>query len=138
MLAPGDVYVNADFGYEPTAGSTIGDLIYLDANGDGTYDMGEPGIAGRDGGAAGRHGQGHRHDDDGRDAAPTASRACRRATYTVWVNDTANVLGELAQTGDPDATLDSKHHPDGRRQQLTYLDGGLRLRAGRAQTPARA
>jgi len=27
----------------------------------------------------------------------------------VWVNDTEHVLGELAQTGDPDATLDNKH-----------------------------
>ena len=49
VLAPGDVYVNADFGYDPAAGSTIGDQIYLDANGDGAYnpadgDYGIPGV----------------------------------------------------------------------------------------------
>ena len=38
VLAPGDVYVNADFGYEPrrAAAAAIGDTIWLDANGDGT------------------------------------------------------------------------------------------------------
>ena len=46
VLAPGDVYVNADFGYDPAAGSTIGDLIFLDPNGNGVQDAGEPGIAG--------------------------------------------------------------------------------------------
>ena len=46
VLAPGDVFVNADFGYDPTAGSTIGDLIFIDPNGNGVQDAGEPGIAG--------------------------------------------------------------------------------------------
>ncbi len=44
LLAPGDVYVNADFGYQPVTGnvprgSTIGDTIYLDANGNGTQGL---------------------------------------------------------------------------------------------------
>lgn len=48
ILAPGDVYLNADFGYMPLVGSgaTIGDTIWLDADGDGLTDAGEPGIAG--------------------------------------------------------------------------------------------
>jgi hypothetical protein len=29
--------------------------------------------------------------------------------YTVWVNDTDNILGDLDQTVDPDATLDDQH-----------------------------
>ena len=34
VLAPGDVYVNADFGYKPDAGVAprIGDRIWFDAN----------------------------------------------------------------------------------------------------------
>ena len=45
-LAPGDVYVNADFGYRPTTSSTIGDLVFLDPNGNGTQDANEPGVPG--------------------------------------------------------------------------------------------
>jgi len=46
VLAPGDVYLNADFGYDPADGSSIGDLVYLDLNGNGVWDPGEPGIPG--------------------------------------------------------------------------------------------
>ena len=47
ILGPGDVFVNADFGYQPSgSSSTIGDTIYLDSNGDGNEDVGEPGIPG--------------------------------------------------------------------------------------------
>jgi hypothetical protein len=42
VLAPGDVYVNADFGYEPNAGTTgsIGDTVWLDADLDNTIRTG--------------------------------------------------------------------------------------------------
>ena len=45
MLAPGDVYVNADFGYQPDAGTfgTIGDTIWLDADRDGAVGCGRAG-----------------------------------------------------------------------------------------------
>ncbi|HND54385.1 MAG TPA: SdrD B-like domain-containing protein, partial [Pirellulaceae bacterium] len=48
ILAPGDVYVNADFGYRPQAdqGAPVGDRVWLDANADGIQGAGEPGIAG--------------------------------------------------------------------------------------------
>ena len=47
-LAPGDVYVNADFGYQPDGGTSgsIGDTVWLDADRDNTVDAGEPGLAG--------------------------------------------------------------------------------------------
>jgi hypothetical protein len=37
VLAPGDVFVNADFGYVFPTGSDLGDLIYFDANADGVF-----------------------------------------------------------------------------------------------------
>jgi hypothetical protein len=51
ILAPGDVFLNADFGYRPNQGTTlgtIGDLVWFDANASGTstLDAGEYGIPG--------------------------------------------------------------------------------------------
>ncbi len=46
VVAPGDVNLLQDFGYQPAASSNIGDLIFFDANGDGDQDAGELGIAG--------------------------------------------------------------------------------------------
>ncbi len=48
LLAPGDVYVSADFGYQPEVnyGAVIGDKVWLDADADGIQDDGEPGIPG--------------------------------------------------------------------------------------------
>jgi hypothetical protein len=46
-LAAGQVYLNADLGYEATGSSaTIGDLVWIDADGDTLRDPGEPGLAG--------------------------------------------------------------------------------------------
>lgn len=44
-LAAADAHLTADFGYVGNA--TIGDTIYLDLNGDGDQDPGEPGIPGQ-------------------------------------------------------------------------------------------
>lgn len=44
-LSAGEQYMNADFGYQQGT-STIGDLIWEDANGNGVVDGGEAGIAG--------------------------------------------------------------------------------------------
>jgi len=44
VLAPGDVFVNADFGYWFPDGSDIGDQIYLDANRNGIFDGSDYGI----------------------------------------------------------------------------------------------
>lgn len=108
ILAPGDVYLGADFGFMPTAGSTIGDQIYLDVNGDGTFDLGEPGIAGVTVSLL---------DANGNVVATTTTDAngnyvftgVPAGTYTVWVNDTMNVLGNSVLTGDPDGTKDEKN-----------------------------
>ncbi len=43
-LGAGETDLDQDFGYVPTA--SIGDTIYLDLNGDGDQDLGEPGIPG--------------------------------------------------------------------------------------------
>jgi len=46
-LAPGQVYLSADIGYEATGSTaTIGDLVWIDADGDTLRDPGEPGLAG--------------------------------------------------------------------------------------------
>lgn len=109
-LAPGDVFVDADFGYRPQqgTGSSIGDLVYTDLDGNGQWDPGEPGIPGvsvvlLDG--AGNVIATMLTDPDGE----YLFTGVPAGTYTVWVNDTGNVLGELSQTGDPDATLDNQH-----------------------------
>ena len=46
MLAPGDVFLNADFGYQPSSSGSIGDTVWVDANRNNSQDAGEPGIAG--------------------------------------------------------------------------------------------
>ncbi len=47
VLSPGDVFVNADFGYQPAAtNNTIGDRVWLDVDNDGVQDVAEPGIQG--------------------------------------------------------------------------------------------
>jgi len=127
ILGPGDVYLNADFGYLPSSGHTIGDTIYLDLNGSGGYDAGEPGIPGvsvaliRD-----TNGDGI-WDANGVDNLPGTSDdesiiatdvsdlsglysfpGLPDGNYLVWVNDIANVLGDLNQSGDPDSILDNR------------------------------
>ena len=107
VIAPGDAYLNADFGYNFPGGHTIGDTVFMDADGDGVVDAGEPGIAGvtvtlLDGG-------GHPiattvTDSDGNYAFP----GLPDGSYTVWVNDTRNVLGGLTAVSDPDGGLDSR------------------------------
>jgi protocatechuate 3,4-dioxygenase beta subunit len=113
LLSPGDVYVNADFGYQPDTGTTgtIGDTVWLDANRNNSQDGGEPGIPGvtvalikdLDGDGAWDAGE-PIIATDVTDAngyyqftgLPTGSSA----DYLVWVNDTSHVLGELVPTYD--------------------------------------
>jgi len=121
VLAPGDVFVNADFGYVPPAPlSNLGDLIYFDANADGVFnpadgDYAIPGVTVV------------LLDSLGNVIASTVTTGDHSATnnylftdlpagtYTVWVNDTDNVLNGLVQTGDPDGGMDSR--------STTTLDG---------------
>ena len=118
VLAPGDVFVNADFGYVFPAFSNLGDLIYFDANADGVFDP-----AGLDYAIPGVTVV--LLDSNGMVIASTITDAgatnnylftgLPAGTYTVWVNDTDNVLAALAQTGDPDGGLDDR--------STTTLDG---------------
>lgn len=123
VLAPGDVFLNADFGYQPDTAQTgsIGDLVWFDAdasgtaepidvvdygiagvtvalikdtNGNGVFDAGEPIVATDTTDADGRYLFAGLPLDDGDGDAD----------YIVWVNDTNNVLGNLTQTFDADGT----------------------------------
>ena len=116
MLAPGDVYLNADFGYQPTDNSqtgSIGDTIWFDANASGTSspDAGEYGIAGvtvaliKDTNGNGIWDNGEpiiasdTTDENGNylfEGLPLDT------SYIVWVNDTNNVLNGLKATYDAD------------------------------------
>ncbi len=115
ILAPGDVFVDADFGYQPSGASgSIGDTVWLDTDrnntkdafepgladvtvalikdldGDGTWDVGEPIIAV------------DITDENGQylfSGLPITNGA-GSDDYLVWVNDSNNVLGELAPTYD--------------------------------------
>ncbi|NNM29891.1 MAG: hypothetical protein HKO57_10230, partial [Akkermansiaceae bacterium] len=104
VLAPGDVFVNADFGYDLAGGGvTVGDTIYLDANGNGSFDSTvDAGLAGvtvalED--AAGAVIATTSTGADGNYAFPGLPTG---ADYTVVVTDTDHVLGGLVPRGDPD------------------------------------
>ena len=109
VLAPGDVFVNADFGYWFPTGSDIGDLVYFDANANGAFNggPGEIGIAGVTVVLL---------NSSSKIIASTITDAnglylfkgLPAGTYTVWVNDADNVLIGLVQTADPDGGLDSR------------------------------
>lgn len=117
VLGPGDVFLNADFGYQPTGASSIladiGDTVWFDANADGAEDANEPGIEGvtvvliKDENGNGTWDEGEPiiatdvTDEDGMylfEDLPTGNDA----DYIVWVNDAENVLDGLQPTGDDD------------------------------------
>ncbi len=115
VLGPGDTFVNADFGYQPTAGQrfNIGDTLWVDSNrdgnsagepvlpgvsvslvrdlnGNGLWDSGEPVIATDITDASGQYLFTNLPYTDG----------IGTDDYLVWVNDTANILGELTPVYD--------------------------------------
>ncbi len=118
VLGPGDVFLDVDFGYQPPTGedNAIGDTIWFDADADGSYDpgKGEYGIPGvtvaliEDTNGDGDWQPGEPIiGSDTTDAGGTyLFEGLPDGDYIVWVNDTDNVLGELVQSGDPDAVLD--------------------------------
>ena len=118
VLAPGDVFVNADFGYnvdddtdpitvDKNSGFSIGDRIYLDADASGTYSVVDTGIAGvsvvlED--ASGNIIGTAITDESGAyrfDGLPDDD-------YTVKVVDNANLLDGLSITADPDGGADNE------------------------------
>jgi hypothetical protein len=117
ILGPGDVYVNADFGYNPTGNSSaIGDYVWLDYDADGVQDVGEVGIPGvtvalilDDGDGVYEPGVDQIIATDITDESGLyLFPGLPAGDYFVWVSDTENVLGELAPTydGDNDGSLD--------------------------------
>ncbi|MGB5686943.1 MAG: SdrD B-like domain-containing protein, partial [Candidatus Electrothrix sp.] len=132
VLAPGDVFVNADFGYnidndsnlataESGGGSAIGDTIYLDVNADGSFTAGtDQGIGGvsvvlKDSNdkilaTATTLTIPSDLDGDGTDE-PVGSYlfpGLPNGTYTVKVVDNGNLLDGLSITADPDGGADSQ------------------------------
>ena len=119
VLGPGDVYVNADFGYQvPGGGSDIGDTVFVDFDADGVQDAGEDGIAGVTVSLLADT------DNDGIPDSVVATTTTDEngnylfpglpaEEYQVVVTDAENVLGEfgsaLAAVSNPvgDATLDN-------------------------------
>lgn len=116
LLAPGDVYVNADFGYQPQAniGATIGDQVWFDANANGTLDGSERGIAGVTV-ALVRDANGNGAWDANEPIIATTVTATNGVylfagvpvadgtgtdDYLVWVNDVGSVLAGMTQTYD--------------------------------------
>lgn len=116
LLGPGDVYLNADFGYQPEPGTTgsIGDTLWVDLNrnntqnageplisgvtvslikdlnGNGVWDVGEPVVATDITDESGTYGF---------SGLPVLDGA-GTDDYLVWVNDSDSVLGELVPTYD--------------------------------------
>lgn len=114
ILAPGDVFLNADFGYCPPAAlnNSVGDYVWFDANADGVQDSGEYGIPGVTV-ALVRDTNGNGAWDPNEPIVATnvtdagglyGFTGVPDGRYLVWVNDTNSVLGSLTQTFDSDGT----------------------------------
>ncbi|NNE74288.1 MAG: hypothetical protein HKN26_11535 [Acidimicrobiales bacterium] len=105
----GEVVTDADFAYEPDPlTSTLGDTIYADVDGNGTQDVGEPGLAGVTVNLL----------DDGGTVVATATTAADgtysfvgvlSGDYTVEVDTTTLPADTTTPTADPDPTLDGSH-----------------------------
>ncbi|CAK8715848.1 hypothetical protein GMJAKD_05000 [Candidatus Electrothrix aarhusensis] len=127
LLGPGDVYLQADFGYEPTNSGTITGTFYLDVDADactlaggGTCgDAGDNLLNGNDKGFPGvtvalKDSSGNIiattiTDSNGNYTFDGVPYDADGETYTVSVTDTRHILGEVTQSGDPDSTLDNQH-----------------------------
>ena len=112
MLGPGDVFLNADFGYRPPAAqnNSVGDRVWFDVNADGVQDAGEPGIPGVTV-ALIKDSNGNGAWDAGEPIIGTTTTVANGfyqfsglpdGKYLVWVNDTDSVLGDKVQTFDSD------------------------------------
>ena len=109
ILAPGDVFINADFGYQGDAANThvIGDTVYLDANADGNEDSGEPGIANVSVTLLDISANPLAEDITDSNGMYLFS-GLPNGVYSVVVTDIQNVLGGLQQSADPDVSLDNR------------------------------
>ncbi|MEM7394643.1 MAG: SdrD B-like domain-containing protein, partial [Verrucomicrobiota bacterium] len=116
VIAPGDVYVNADFGYQPAGpSSAIGDTIFFDADADGVEDPAEPGIPGVTVALYNDVNGNGALDSNDLIVASTVTDTngmyvfpgLPADDYIVWVNDTAGILDGTTPTADPDGGNDN-------------------------------
>ncbi len=121
ILGPGDVYVNADFGYQPDAGTSasVGDTLWLDLNANGIQDANEIGIPGvsvaliRDTDGDGQWDSGEpiianaMTDQTGKYLFSGLGVADGSGSddYLIWVNDVTNILGNDSPTYDSNGTV---------------------------------
>ncbi len=112
----GGVNLDADFGYQPPAvgHSDIGDRIFVDVNGNGAEDAGEPGIPGvsvtlladtDNNGIPDTPVANTLTDANGNYLFPSVPDG---VAYQVMVTDSANVLNGQANTADPDGGNDNQ------------------------------
>ena len=107
VLAPGDVYLNVDFGYQPDTAvtNTIGDTVFLDINANGIEDAGEQGIA--DVTVSLLNGAGEALAYQTTDSNGIyLFEGLPDGDYTVVVTDTNGILSALSASADPDALID--------------------------------
>lgn len=130
VLGPGDVFLNADFGYHPVTATlgTIGDFVWLDANasgtatadtgefgfknvtvalimdvnGNGIWDTGEPIVSTSVTNASGAY------QFAGIPLSDAGDGNAADADYLVWINDTYNILAQPRQTYDNDGIVSSE------------------------------
>ncbi|YCM45720.1 SdrD B-like domain-containing protein [Verrucomicrobiaceae bacterium 227] len=117
VLAPGDVFLNADFGYDSDIAplGSIGDTVWLDLDSDGIIDPEESGISGVTVSLIDDvNGNGIFDAGDKVIASDTTDSngnylfeglPADDDKYLVWVNDTDDVLNGLTQTYDSDGPL---------------------------------
>ena len=112
VLCPGDVFLNADFGYQPPASqnNSVGNYVWLDADADGAQDGTEYGIPGVTVALVADLNSNGAWDMGEPIIGTTVTDASGGylfaglpdGKYLVWVNDTDNVLAGKAQTYDSD------------------------------------
>lgn len=105
MVAPGDVVLLGDFGYQPTSGSTISDVVFIDADADGIQDTDEPGISGVTMQLTNNAGEviaTTTTDENGN----YIFGGLLADTYSVKVTDTRNILNTLVPVSDADGSND--------------------------------
>ena len=123
ILAPGDVFVNADFGYQPATSGTISGTVWFDANANANGPAGTPGGSDAETTIAGvsvaliKDSNGNGTWDTGEliiattvtDAAGnysfTGLTTGSSGDYLVWVNDTGNVLTDLKEMYDSNGVI---------------------------------
>ena len=105
MVAPGDVVLLGDFGYQPISSSSISDVVFIDANADGLQDTSEPGIPGVTIQLKNNSGTiiGSTTTDSNGNYSFDGLTA---GTYSITITDTRNILTTLIPVSDADGSND--------------------------------